>query len=66
MANEAAVVKEKTVKAPKVKTWFMDSANTRELAAKLTQMSASGHEIFSVSHNENVGGSFEILSYTEK
>lgn len=66
MANEASVVKEKAVKAPKVKSWFMESANSRDLMTLLNKLSAAGHEIFSVTHSANVGGSFEVISSIEK
>jgi hypothetical protein len=55
----------KAVKTRKVKTWFMESANSRDLAAKLTQLSVE-HEIFTVNPSANVGGSYEILFYSEK
>ncbi len=63
MANE---VKEKAVKAPKVRTWALGSCNSRDLVALLNKLSAEGNEIFSVNANVNVGGMFEILSYIDK
>jgi len=58
--------KAKKVFAPLTRTWALGSCNSRDLVALLNKLSAEGSEIFSVNANVNVGGMFEILSYTDK
>jgi len=66
VAEAAKPKSRKQADVPKtVRIWALQTISSNKLAITLTGMSATGSTIFKVLHNPNIGGSFDVVSYTD-
>lgn len=67
MSNVPAVeLKQKRVRAPKVRTHSFDSINSRLLTAFLDKLHTEGGEVLTINQSQGIGGNYEIVSFKEQ
>jgi flagellar basal body P-ring protein FlgI len=53
-------------KKSKTRFWSQENVQNRNVAKRLNELSAEGFEIYAVNQSMSVGGSYEIIYYTDK
>ena len=65
MTTEKVVKPAATKKEAGKKKWSLENVQTRNVAARLNELSDSGNTIFAVNQSTHIGGTYEVIFWIE-